>query len=322
MVRQKREDFPGAWHHVMHRGARRAPIFLDREDNLAFLETLGEVVERSGLEVHAFSLMPNHYHLLLRSPQANLSEGMRYLNGTYTLWLNARHSWDGPVFRGRFRSQLVVDEAYLRYLLAYIHLNPVEAYLVKRLTDEAWTSHRAYLGKDTHHSWLTTGFFLEFFDGPEGVHEFVQSVRRGEVEYPPDFDIDTGLFKKKAIESDPAEPRPRRKRGGQAAPVIKGWHRLRSAETVLSEVLALTGVTEVDLRNSARGPGANPARRFAVWALNRSSMLNQREIAARLAVSFKQVVSLLARMRKQPPDEPVRSWIRDWLRREKELRGS
>ena len=171
MPRARRDDFAGAWQHVMHRGARRAAIFVDRADHLGFLDGLAEMVDRFGLEVHAYSLMPNHYHLLVRSASGNLSKGMQFLNGTYTLWLNNRHHWDGPVFRGRFHSQLVDDEGYLRYLIAYIHLNPVEAHLVRRVGDEAWTSHRAYLGKEEAPAWLTTRVLRDLFGGKARLHD-------------------------------------------------------------------------------------------------------------------------------------------------------
>ncbi|MBI5526624.1 MAG: transposase [Deltaproteobacteria bacterium] len=199
MARQKREDFAGAWHHVMHRGARRAPIFKVPADCQGFVDAAKEMVSRFGVEVHAYALMPNHYHLLVRSVSGNLSEAMQYLNGMYTLWLNARHHWDGPVFRGRFRNQLVTAEGHLRILLAYIHLNPVEAHLVTRLSDQAWTSHRAYVGKEEAPEWLTTKLFRDLLGGPAKLHEFVLSYRRGVLEYPEDFNVETGLFGKKAL---------------------------------------------------------------------------------------------------------------------------
>jgi hypothetical protein len=124
---------------------------------------------------------------------------MQYLNGNYTQLLNHRHRWDGPVFRGRFTSQLVTDEEYLRYLLTYIYLNPVRARLVPRLTSKAWTSHRAHTGRENPPKWLSTELFLELFDGPKKLHEFVLSVHRGTTRYPEDFNPETGLFEKKAL---------------------------------------------------------------------------------------------------------------------------
>src|SRR4051812_16842847 len=99
MARRPRIDAPGCWHHVMHRGARRAPIFRDDEDCLLFLKGLEEAVDHHGLEVHAYALMPNHFHLLVRSPLGNLSKAMKHVTATFTLRANRRHRWDGPVFR-------------------------------------------------------------------------------------------------------------------------------------------------------------------------------------------------------------------------------
>jgi len=183
MPRTKREDYKGAWHHVMNRGIRKNRIFLSDRHCLKFLDIVGEAVDRYGLEVHAYSLMPNHYHLLARSRLGNLSRCMQQLNSVYTQWINRRHRWDGPVFRGRFNSQLVEDEEHLRILVAYIHLNPVEANLIRRVADEGWTSYRAYMQKEKPQGWLSTSFFLELFGGRKKLHAFVQSYRLGRKEY-------------------------------------------------------------------------------------------------------------------------------------------
>ena len=113
MGRKPREDFPGAWHHVMHRGARRAPVFLEDEHCLLFLSLLENTIEQYEVEIHGFSLMPNHYHLLLRSRHGNLSDAMQYLNGNYTRQVNTPRRWDGPVFKGRYTAKLVRDETRL-----------------------------------------------------------------------------------------------------------------------------------------------------------------------------------------------------------------
>jgi len=310
MPRKKRIDYEGAWHHVMHRGARRASIFKLPDDCYGFLELLEEMVGRFGLEIHAYSLMPNHYHLLCRSVMGNLSQAMQYLNSTYTIWLNQRHRWDGPVFRGRFKSQLVEAEEYIRYLIAYIHLNPLEANLVKRLSDEAWTSHRAYIGKEPKPDWLSTKKFIRLFGGKQKLHDFVLSVRRGRIEYPEDFNEETGLYKMRVIEPDSPYPKTPKRRSTAA------HHRLRSADDVLMEIYALCDSNLQELKRAQMGPGANPKRRFAIWALNRSSELSQREIAKLLNVFLRQVSKLVGRMRKNEQMEPVRSWMDEWIGRE------
>jgi REP element-mobilizing transposase RayT len=112
MARSPRFDFPGAWHHVMNRGARRTPVFRADEHCYLFYSILEETITNFEIEVHAFSLMPNHYHLLIRSRHGNLSDSMQYLSGTYTRKVNLLRRWDGPIFRGRFKEQFTswIDE--------------------------------------------------------------------------------------------------------------------------------------------------------------------------------------------------------------------
>jgi len=307
--RGKRIDYPGAWHHVMNRGARRAPIFRIGEDCQGFLDFLGEMVEEFELELHAYSLMPNHFHLLVRSRMGNLSEGMQFLLSHYTQWLNKRHRWDGPVFRGRFKSQLVEDEEYLRVLIAYIHLNPVSAKLTKKVDDEGWTSYRAYMNKETKPEWLTTSFYTRLFGGRKRLHAFVESYRLGRLEYSDDFNPDTGLFKKKALEKRASRQRKKKKKSGDGP-------RNRPMRETLKRIQELTGANLRKLRRVELGPGANPPRRFAIWALSRGTGITQREIADVLNVSYYQVGRVLGYLRKNGAGGPVKAWMKSWIAEE------
>ncbi len=315
MPRPRREDYPGAWHHVMHRGARKAPIFKLERDCWGFLEFLGEMVDGFALELHAYSLMPNHYHLLVRSQLGNLSKGMQFLNSNYTQWINSIHRWDGPVFRGRFKNQLVEDEEHLRILIAYIHLNPIEARLVKNLDEECWTSHLAYMGREGKPDWLCTDFFLELFGGRRKLANFIRSYRTGRREYPEDFNHETGLFSRKAINAEV------KAKGGRVARTGGNYTppRNRSPDEVLQEIMEVTGMSLSALCRKEMGPGANPARRFAIWALYRAADITQREIGKLLDVSHYQVGKVLGRMRKQGVrglSEPAKGWVNSWLERE------
>lgn len=305
MPRSKREDYPGAWHHVMNRGARRAPIFTRDTDCVKFLSIIGDIVERHGIEVHAYSLMPNHYHLLVRTPFANLSRCMRHLNGTFTLWLNKVYEWDGPVFRGRYQSQVVEDEKYLRILLAYIHLNPIIAHLAPRLDSFAWTSHRIYLGRDTAPDWLTTEHLLELFGSAKKLSKFVQSVRNKAIEYPEDFDPETGLFGKKSIKR-------RRTRFNELAVSQTAEGDEQLTERVLAEVCELTGASFEELKRKEMGPRANPARRFAAWALQRGGDQTYRQISQTLDMPYSQVAKLLSRIRRRGATGQLKEWMEQW----------
>lgn len=291
----------------MNRGARRAPIFKRDADCIQFLSIVGDIVERHGIEVHAFSLMPNHYHLLVRTPFANLSRCMRQLNGTYTLWLNRVYDWDGPVFRGRFQSQVVEDEKHLRILVAYIHLNPINAHLVPRLDSFAWTSHRNYLGRDAAPDWLTMEHFLRLFGSASKLSEFVRSVRNKAIEYPEDFDPESGLFRKKSIKR-------RRMRFNQPAESLEGKEDHRRVKRVLTEVCRLTGASMTELKRKKRGPGANPARRFAAWVLQREGDQTYRQISKILRMPSSQVAKLLSRIRRGGAKGRLKEWMEQWQR--------
>jgi REP element-mobilizing transposase RayT len=116
MARQLRVEYPGAIYHVMNRGDRREPICLDDRDRSRFVDTLGECAGKAGWLVHAYVLMPNHFHLVAETPRANLGGGMRCLLGTCTSRFNRRHRLDGHLFAGRYKSLVVdgSDSGYLR----------------------------------------------------------------------------------------------------------------------------------------------------------------------------------------------------------------
>jgi len=150
MARKLRVEYPGAIYHVMNRGDRREPIFKDDKDRQCFVATLGEVCEKTGWEVHAFCLMPNHFHLVVETPQANLVAGMKWFLGTYTSRFNRRHKVFGHLFSGRYKS-LIVDgsgNGYLRTVCDYVHLNPARAKLLtpeQALREYRWSSWPEYL---------------------------------------------------------------------------------------------------------------------------------------------------------------------------------
>lgn len=155
MARPIRVEFPGAVYHVMARGNERRAVFRDDQDRQRFLETIGEMVDQFGVLVHAFCLMPNHYHLLLETPQANLSQAVGWLQVTYTVRFNRRHRRSGHLFQGRFKAQLVEADGYAQWLVEYIHLNPVrphrkggliEVGRAEELEAYGWSSHRDYAG--------------------------------------------------------------------------------------------------------------------------------------------------------------------------------
>lgn len=145
MARKLRIEFPGAIYHIMNRGDRREEIFRDDVDRLRFLDTLGEACVKTDWQIHSYALIPNHFHLVLETPKANLVKGMKWLLGTYTGRFNRRHRLTGHVFAGRYKSPLVqsTDGRYFRTVCEYVLLNPARANLLtpdQRLKEYRWTS--------------------------------------------------------------------------------------------------------------------------------------------------------------------------------------
>jgi putative transposase len=160
MPRPLRIEFANAWYHVMNRGANRQEIFKSNSDRNLFLSILSEISDRFNIEIHAFCLMGNHYHLLVKTPHGNLSRAMRHLDGVYTQRYNRLMHRDGPLFRGRYKAILVDSDQYLLQVSRYIHLNPVVAELCENPADYKWSSFRAYVNPELSISWLKTAFTL------------------------------------------------------------------------------------------------------------------------------------------------------------------
>ena len=163
MARPLRIEYPGALYHVTSRGDRQEAIFDDDRDRTAFLNVLGEVVSRFRWQCHAYCLMGNHYHLMIETPEGNLTKGMRHLNGVFTQWSNRRHQRSGHLFQGRYKAILVDRDAYFLELARYIVLNPVRAAMAKQPQQWAWSSYGAMIGKSTAPAWLTTDVLLGEF---------------------------------------------------------------------------------------------------------------------------------------------------------------
>ena len=146
MARPIRIQYPGALYHIMSRGNERADVFKGDKDYLDFLAIFQDVIERYNWQCFAYCLMKNHYHLLIKTNEANLSLGMRQLNGKYTQKFNINHDRIGHLFQGRFKSVLVEEENYKNQLIRYIVLNPLRGKLVGSLQDWRWSSHPEIMG--------------------------------------------------------------------------------------------------------------------------------------------------------------------------------
>ncbi|KKL15661.1 hypothetical protein LCGC14_2503360 [marine sediment metagenome] len=150
MPRQPRLDAPGLLQHVMARGIERRKIFWDDKDRVSFLERFAVILEETQTQYYAWSLIPNHFHILLRTGPTPLSKTMRLLMTGYAVTFNKRHKRSGYLFQNRYKSVVCEEDSYLLELIRYIHLNPLRAKLVqdlKELDKYPWSGHSAILGR-------------------------------------------------------------------------------------------------------------------------------------------------------------------------------
>lgn len=266
---------------MMNRGARRAPIFVADADCLLFLEVLAELPDRFGVIVHAYVLMPNHYHLMLTCPRGNLSRAMRHLGARFTASLNRNHpQWDGPVFRGRFKNRVVEDDAYWMHLLAYIHMNPVRAHLATSPNASRWSSHAAYVDRERPPTWLSIAELRDMYGTTEAYRAHLRDLQQKRDVAPDEFEPGdfTAPTRSRALPA-PSPPEP----------VDPG--------RALSDVRAVTGVD--DLTSTHRGRVGNRAKWLAAWWLATATELTQVEIAQRLGASESVVSRWVRRVRKE-----------------------
>jgi putative transposase len=184
MARPTRIDFPGGWYHVLNRGIEKRVIFRSTRCYERFLELLSCLPGRFGVKLHGYVLMPNHYHLQVETPEANLSQAVHWLNVSYSVWLNRKYGRVGPLFQGRFKA-ILHEPAEAPTINRYIHLNPVRvkatgghegrmgpgAEITKELARKRvealeqfpWSSYGYFAGTRTRVAWLGTEAILGFF---------------------------------------------------------------------------------------------------------------------------------------------------------------
>jgi REP element-mobilizing transposase RayT len=269
----------------MNRGAGYQDIYSSDDHRRMFLDLLRELHETFQVNIHAYCLMGNHYHLLLETPLGNLSRAMRHLNGVYTQRYNREVKSDGPLFRGRYKAILVDVDEYLLNVSRYIHRNPIEADIVRKAEKYRWSSYRAYIGQIHSPSWLTTQQTLSMI----GVRN--QALRyKAFVEAGLDEEIEQFYGKKKQapilgtksfIEriSQGIQPNREHTDTPQKAKEI-------DIAVVIQVVTEVFNVTEAVLFNVPRGRGQdNPARSAALYLARKTAGKPLSEIAEAFGLS-------------------------------------
>jgi len=188
MARPLRIEYPGAYYHLINRGNAGEKIFKSIRDREKFLEYLAKAVERFGIVIHTYCLMSNHYHIIVETPQANLSTAIQWLNVSYAAYYNKKRQRSGHLFQGRFKALLVDADEYLSQLSRYIHLNPVRAKMFDAPADYRWSSYPAFIGKVNEPQWLDTGLLARFGkkrrQAAKNYQSFVEEIDLKDIENP------------------------------------------------------------------------------------------------------------------------------------------
>ena len=256
-------EYAGAVYHVMDRGDRLETIFRDDGDRELFLKTLGQACERAGWRVHSYVLMGTHYHILLETPEPNLSSGMQWLQSTYTIRHNVKNGLRGHLFQGRYKAipVEVEDGIYFRTVSDYIHLNPARAGLVReRLLNYRWSSFPALVGAPQKRPrWLCANWVLDQGDRASGRWALRDGLERRALENRQGGEIDKEMLKAlrrgwcfgseefRAALLDRLDGEEGRSNG------MSRMHNEIEAERIVKEGLEVLGVRKIDLSKTAKG---------------------------------------------------------------------
>ena len=176
LARKPRIWYPGASYHLTSRGNRRAAIFYDPDDRYMYLSLLEQTRNQYPFHLHAYCLMTNHIHLLLETIDTPTKDIMKKLHSLYAIYFNKRHRTSGHLFQGRYHAELIQTDPYLLEVSKYIHLNPVEAKMVKRPESYRWSSYTAYISSTTHPH-VCTERILSYFPHPQN-HNYQMYVEQ------------------------------------------------------------------------------------------------------------------------------------------------
>jgi len=189
MARPLRVEFPGAFYHVINRGNAGEDVFKSLRDREKFLEYLETASARFSIRIHTYCLMTNHYHVLVETPEANLSRAIQWVNVSYAVYFNVKRRRRGHLFQGRYKAVLVDADEYLKYLSRYIHLNPVRAKLTESAAGYPWSSYSYFVGKKKAPKWFETDWLLSQFgknrkEAKKNYKAFVEGVDPASLESP------------------------------------------------------------------------------------------------------------------------------------------
>lgn len=250
MGRPLRITYPGAHYHVTSRGNEQKDIFKSRRDREQFVSYLESSVTRYGATIHAYCLMTNHYHLLLETPEGNLPEVMRHINGAYTNYYNTKRKRAGHLFQGRYKAILIEADEYLLELTRYIHLNPVRCGMVTKPEAHPWSSYQDYIGARPAPGWLCIDMVKERFGDGKKYLEFVEDMLGMEYESPLRQIVASTLLGSESFLQEIMATHIDGKQIERDVPAIRELSKSRKVELIVENVRGFFGDTKLEQKVS------------------------------------------------------------------------
>lgn len=282
MARPLRIEFEGAFYHVTARGNERRKIFFSKKDYGKFKEYIAEAKEKYGFILHGYVLMTNHYHLLIETPEKNLSKIMHHINSSYTTYTNVKRKRSGHLFQGRFKSIVVDKDSYLLELSRYLHLNPVRAKLVEKPEEYRYSSYVSYISAHGD-ALVTKSSILGMLNSNESealkrYKSFVENAMGKDVESPitkvyGGMILGSDSFVRdilKMIEEGQLEK--------EAVSYRRALRTNVGVETVLIEVCKHCGIS----REEVASAGQSEVRKICVYLAKKHTVATTREVGALL----------------------------------------
>ncbi len=293
MSRPLRIDYPDIYYHVLSRGNEQRPIFQSEQDYEKFLELLEKTVGKFQIEIHAYMLMKNHYHLLVKTTEeGNLSRAIQWLGVSYSVWYNRRHRRTGHLFQGRFKSFLVEDDRYFTAMCYYIHGNPVRVGASETAEEFSWSSALAYTAKAKEPSWLTTSLILSISGGRR---KFCRNqaiyLSRGDS---PLNDLRYGVYLGSAEYAQRCAEMSRCEVGVEK-PGKKRLMRYQRKEDVACWILKRLGEEDIEAQ-LLPGKKQRPSRNMCIYLMSRMGAYTHKEIGEMFGVGYTAVTGMIKRV--------------------------
>lgn len=292
MPRPPRIEFSNAWYHVMNRGAGRRTVFPNDTLKSEFVGLMGEVCVEFRMEIHAYCLMDNHFHLLIKTPEQNLNLAMQKLTSCYSRRHNKAMKTDGPLFKGRYKAILIAQASYLAEVSRYIHRNPIEASLVRSPRDYRWSSFPIYCGIAEKHEWLSCSEVVRYVSPRSQTAEYLRFVENDRLASMSKFYNSPRL---PGILGNKAARRLVENKTGYH----DTWYpkdRIPLTQ-IIDQVANISNLPNVQIVSSTKG-SYNPWRSVAMHIAQVRGRYSTKEIAASMGVKTSTVTQALSRFRR------------------------